>query len=386
MAAELCCVSGLSRRANGSILFGDGPRVRQIAPDGTISTVAGTGGEVAFGGDGGPATAAQLFSAGDVLATEDGGFLIADTYNGRIRRVGPDGVISTLAGSGVKDPASGATDYSSGDGGPATAAALAWPQHLGRLPDGTLLIAEPQRIRQVSADGTIDTIFQVPEARANRLGDYAGRSGDWIEGLAVTEEGGIAVIVSGLRLRAYYLAPPQTRRVLVGIRDARTSQRRVKVAVDTTRRGTLRLEVRRRGKVVESAARHVGAGRQAIAVNGRFAPAYHDVRVTLRAKRGTGHRHEIRLFTSRILPERLAVPTLDEPRCQRINRRRIDCEARYYREEDGRACRYTTAYKLFPNGLLFSRPYPYRRGCRRKPIPFDRSPNWPAPWHPWPPY
>ena len=120
---------------------------------------------------------------GDVLATEDGGFLIADAYNGRVRRVGPDGVISTVAGSGVKDPTSGATDYSSGDGGPATAAGLRWPQHVGRLPDGTLLVAEPQRIRQVSADGTIDTIFQVPEARANRpattTGAPATRSRRW---------------------------------------------------------------------------------------------------------------------------------------------------------------------------------------------------------------
>ena len=208
----------------------------------------------------------------------------------------------------------------------------------------------------------------------------------------MTEEGGIAVIVSGRRLRAYYLAPPQTRRVLVGVRDARTSQRRVKVAVDATRRGKLRLEVRRRGTVVASATRQVEAGRQVIAVNGRFARAYHDVRVTLRAKRGVGHRHQLRLFTSRTLPERLAVPTLDEPRCQRINRRRIDCEARYDienpRDPGGAslACRYTSAYKLFPSGLLFSRPYPSRRGCRRKPIPFDRSPKWPAPWHPWPRY
>ena len=263
---------------------------------------------------------------------------------------------------------------------------------MGRLPDGTLLIAEPQRIRQVSADGTIDTIFQVPEARANRPGDYHGRSGDSIEALAVTEEGGIAVIVSGLRLRAYYLAPPQTRRVLVGVRDARTSQRRVKVAVDATRRGKLRLEVRRRGKVVASAARHVEAGRQVIAVNGRFAPAYHDVRVTLRAKRGVGHRHQVRLFTSRTLPERLAVPTLDEPRCQRINHRRIDCEARYDIENprDPAApawhadTRPPTSY--FPAASSSAARTRRGRGCRRKPIPFDRSPKWPAPWHPWPPY
>ena len=88
MAAELCSVSGLSRRANGSILFGDG----HAGPADRTGRHDHHGrrhrrGRLRWRRR--PATAAQLFSAGDVLATEDGGFLIADTFNGRIRRVGP---------------------------------------------------------------------------------------------------------------------------------------------------------------------------------------------------------------------------------------------------------------------------------------------------------
>lgn len=375
-AAEIGFARGLSRRVDGSILFGDGHRVRQIGPDGTISTVAGSG-DYGFGGDGGPATAAQLAFPDDVLATEDGGFLIADSGNGRVRRVSPDGVISTVAGSGP-------TDASFGDGGPATAAGLRTPQHLGRLPDGTLLIGEWQRIRRVSADGRIRTVFELPELRPNRLGDFAGRNDDTIEAMGVTAEGGIAVIMGGGRLGAYYLAPARTRRVLVGLRDARTSQRRVKVTVNATRRGRLQLDVRRRGKLVARAARHVRAGRQVITVGGHFAPAYHDVRVTLRAKRGTGHRAQVRLFTSRTLPARLVIPTLgSDVRCRRIDRRRIDCETHdLANEEDGRVCLNISAYRLFPNGLLFSRPY--GPSCHRRPIPFDRSPRWTGPWHPSP--
>jgi hypothetical protein len=377
-AADISFAHGLTRLRDGSIVFGDTGynRVRRIAPNGTITTVAGTG-EIRFGGDGGPATAAQL-SASDVLPTGDGGFLIADSFNGRIRRVGPDGMISTAAGTGP-------TDESFGDGGPATAAGLALPQHLARLHDGSLLIGERQRIRQVSPDGTISTIFQVPEGRANRLGDFAGRYGDTIEAMEATQEGGIAVILGGFRLRGLYLAPPETGRVLVGLRDARASQRRVKVAVDATTRGSLRLQVRRRGRVVADATRHVAAGRRVIAVSGEFARAYHDVRVTLRADRGGRYRDRVRLFTSPTLPERLVIPTLGSAAkaCKRINSRRIDCEIHNEEdEEDGRACLNTSAYRLFPSGILFTRPY--GPGCHRKPMPFEHSPEWTRAWRAWP--
>jgi hypothetical protein len=80
-----------------------------------------------------------------VAATADGGFLIADTFNQRVRRVSPAGTITTVAGT---------TEGLSGDGRPATAAPLNFPSGGGGDPDGGFLIAdqENQRVRLVDAD------------------------------------------------------------------------------------------------------------------------------------------------------------------------------------------------------------------------------------------
>jgi hypothetical protein len=379
-AADIPFAQGLARFSDGSIVFAQGFRVRRVASDGIITTIAGTGERGVGGdGDGGPATAARLRSPSDVLPTEDGGYLIADAFDGRVRRVSAHGVISTVAGTDKSD-----IFESFGDGGPATAAGLALPEHLARLPDGSLLIGEPQRIRQVSPDGTIGTIFRVPAMSATRTGDFAGRYGHSIEAMEVTDEGGIAVIVSGRTLRALYLAPADTERLLVALRDARASQRRVRVTVDATRGGTLGLQLRRRGRVVADATRHVPAGRRVIAVSGHFARAYHDVRVTLRADRGGRDRDRVRLFTSQTLPERLVIPRVREygAACKRIDRRRIDCAAHDPDADEGDPpCLGMSAYRLFPSGILFTRRY--GRGCHLKPM-FDRNPNWTARWHVWP--
>jgi serine/threonine-protein kinase len=89
--------------------------VRKISPDGVIQTVAGTG-ERGFNGDGLLATRAQLNEPGGVGIATDGCLLIADGLNFRVRRVGPDGIIRSIAGTGRKG--------ASGDGGPATQACL----------------------------------------------------------------------------------------------------------------------------------------------------------------------------------------------------------------------------------------------------------------------
>ena len=119
--------------------------------DFAITTVAGTG-VGGFVGDGGAATAAELNVPYAVASAPDGGFLIADAANHRVRRVGPDGVILTVAGTGVAG--------NSGDGGPATAAQLTLPRGLGVLPDGGYLIADRDAavIRRVSPDGMISTV------------------------------------------------------------------------------------------------------------------------------------------------------------------------------------------------------------------------------------
>jgi hypothetical protein len=375
-ATDIATPHGLSRFPDGSIVFAEGNRIRRIASDGAMTTIAGTG-VWGYSGDGGAATDAQLAAPSDVLPTRNGGFFIADTFNLRVRRVSADGVISTVAGAAYDPLTSAGVFENTGDGGPATAAHLALPAHLARLPDGSLVIGEDQDIRRVAPDGTISTIFHAEQTYGDRVGDFAGRYGTYIEAMDVTREGGIAVVVSGSRLRALYLAPRRTRRTLVALRGARVSGRHVTMTVDATTRGLLQLKVRRRGRLVALASRRVRSGRSTIGVGGRFSATDHRVTVTLRADRGGGYGDHIDLFTSETLPKRF-VPIVDN-RCQRIGRRRIDCELHEEEaEESGVPCLNTLTYRLFRSGLLFARPY--GPACHHEPLRFDRTPDWTGPW------
>ncbi|WP_207387496.1 protein kinase domain-containing protein [Protofrankia symbiont of Coriaria myrtifolia] len=139
------------RAGNLYIADTDNNRIRRINVVGTVTTVAGTG-TPGYSGDGGPATAAQLAKPTSVLVDADGTLYIADTGNHRIRRIGTNDVITTVAGSG--------TSGYSGDGGPATAAQLARPGGLAADTAGNLYIADNanNRIRRVSSDGVIITV------------------------------------------------------------------------------------------------------------------------------------------------------------------------------------------------------------------------------------
>src|ERR1017187_3190979 len=107
---------GLAWDSTGGLLIADSGnhRVRRLSPDGTIATVAGS--SAGFSGDGGPATSAALRAPNAVQVDQAGNLYISDSSNYRIRRVGTDGVISTVAGNG-------SSGYN-GDGSPATAYSL----------------------------------------------------------------------------------------------------------------------------------------------------------------------------------------------------------------------------------------------------------------------
>src|SRR4051794_13918374 len=111
---------GVTALPDGSYLIAHqaSAAVRHVAPDGTITTLAGNG-TPGYSGDGGPATAAQLDGESVAVPDPRGGYLIADINNNAIRRVAPDGTISTVAGG------NGAGGL--GDGGLATAAQLSFP-------------------------------------------------------------------------------------------------------------------------------------------------------------------------------------------------------------------------------------------------------------------
>jgi NHL repeat len=161
-AAQLDFVHAAVPDRAGGVLIADtlNQRIRRVSPAGIITTVAGSGPTGvtmgAFGGDGGPATSARLFNPHGVAALSDGGFLVADSDNHRIRRVSPSGEIKTLAGNG-RCCSSGTF---AGDGGPATSARLFRPFQAAPVPSGGFLIADTgnNRIRRVSPNGTIRTV------------------------------------------------------------------------------------------------------------------------------------------------------------------------------------------------------------------------------------
>ena len=141
----------VDRAGNLYIADADNHRVRQVGVDGVIHTVAGTG-LPGFAGDGGAANVAQLSEPSGVAVDTAGNMYIADTGNNRVRKVTPSGVISTIAGNG-------AAAYT-GDGGPAAAASLSAPVGVYADASGNIYIADTgnHSVRVVSTGGIIATI------------------------------------------------------------------------------------------------------------------------------------------------------------------------------------------------------------------------------------
>ena len=176
--------------AAGDLFIGDygNKVVRKVAPDGTISTVAGVAGQSDATGDGGPATAAHIGYPSALIVDAAGDLFIGDSENGLVRKVAPGGTISTVAG------VAGQTD-ATGDGGPATAAHIGEPYALIVDAMGDLFIGDYENgvVRKVAPGGTISTVAGV-------AGTY-GSTGDggpataaelgYIYGMAFDAEGNL---------------------------------------------------------------------------------------------------------------------------------------------------------------------------------------------------
>ena len=149
-AAQLYGPAGVAVDGAGNLYIADerNDRIRKVDSTGTINTVAGTG-AIGFSGDGG---AAQLYGPTDLVVDGAGNLHIADWGNHRIRKVDSTGTISTVAGTGVAG--------FGGDGGAATAAQLDNPIDMALDGAGNLYIADRDnhRIRKVDSTGTISTV------------------------------------------------------------------------------------------------------------------------------------------------------------------------------------------------------------------------------------
>ncbi|HEY2933147.1 MAG TPA: hypothetical protein VGK99_15510 [Acidobacteriota bacterium] len=151
-SARLSRPEGIAVDTRGNIYIADtfNSRIRKITPDGMISTFAGTG-TGGFAGDGGPASSARISSPRGVAIDAAGNVFIVDSGTHRIRKVSPPGIISTVAGNG--------TAGFSGDGGLATSASLQSPEGIGVDTSGNLYIADgTNRVRKIDASGIITTV------------------------------------------------------------------------------------------------------------------------------------------------------------------------------------------------------------------------------------
>ena len=141
--------NGIAVDNTGSIYISDlyNSRIRKVNTTGIINTVAGNG-TFGYGGDSGPATAAELKQPFGVAVDAIGNVYISDAPTHRIRKVDLTNTITTIAGNG--------TQGNSGDGSPATAAQLWQPYGISVDGSGNIYITEPNMdyVRRVSANNT----------------------------------------------------------------------------------------------------------------------------------------------------------------------------------------------------------------------------------------
>jgi adhesin/invasin len=152
IGAQLKSPGRLEVDSSGNVYISDtaNNRVRKVTPDGTITTVAGTG-AASFGGDNGQAVNSQLNQPRAIIFDPAGNLYIADSGDNRVRKVTTDGIITTIAGNG--------TTGNAGDGGLAINAQLNNPNGLAFDPAGNLYIADAYnfKVRRVDPAGVITT-------------------------------------------------------------------------------------------------------------------------------------------------------------------------------------------------------------------------------------
>jgi uncharacterized protein (TIGR03437 family) len=172
--APLGTVKGMVTDAAGNIYVADidNDVIVRWKLDGTAAVVAGNG-IGGYSGDGGGAINASLSEPNDVTFDRSGNMYIADSNNNRIRKVTPDGNIGTIAGTG--------TSGFSGDGGPATAAALNYPTAVAVDSQGNVYLFDSgnYRIRKIGSDGNINTFA------GNGTNQYSGEGAALQVGIAV---------------------------------------------------------------------------------------------------------------------------------------------------------------------------------------------------------
>jgi hypothetical protein len=190
--ADLDAPIGLAVDGQGNLYIADAvnDRVRKVSTNGTITTIAGGGNNGL--GDGGPATSAQLRSPHGLAVDGQGDVYIADTGDHRVRKVSPDGIITTFAGTSVTGPPT------SGNGGPATSANMS-PADVAVDGRGNVYIADygNNLVREVTPGGTISTVAGIGTAGSSGDGGPATSAElNYPMGVAVDGQGNVDIYMN----------------------------------------------------------------------------------------------------------------------------------------------------------------------------------------------
>ena len=191
-AAKIYAPNDLAIDVEGNLYIADmgNARVRKLDRAGNISTVAGSGNK-GFGGDGGPATEADLKEITGVALDDTSNLFLADNWNFRLRKTNAGGTISTVAGTG--------TMGTTGDDGPATEAQLHHPGHVIADNNGDLYITSSVRVRKVDRAGKISTVAGGGFTRGGDGGPATKVRTSFVEGITVDNICSLYFAESGIR-------------------------------------------------------------------------------------------------------------------------------------------------------------------------------------------
>jgi hypothetical protein len=379
-------IGGLAALGDGGFLVSDtdNRRVRRVSADGIVTTVAGNG-RAGSSGDGGLAVGASLRRPMGLAVEADGGFLIADAMARRVRRVRPDGTIETVAGNGVKAPAV--------DGRRATETSLVAPRAVAALSNGAFLIADPGRVRRVGPAGRITTVAGDGGTEWGRAADadgFAWPEGNFFDGIggsatrasigpvtwvAVAGDGSYLVRSGIWDSKVYVLPARRSRYFGAAFRRLRPQLGYITYRVNRPSRVTLRLRPRAGGALTVKRRAHPGLNR--VRIPARISPDVYHLR--LLATTANGHRSadEAGVVIGRRLPNgvpRIAINdklnrgdyenTSEVGWCDRMTRTRVDCAIV---DIAGFECESKEAVRLHAGGQLEAVGYPCGRWRRKVP-------------------